>query len=117
MSLLTVVPWALAGLVVSAADKAPEAEDGRASPNFTAGAGFNGIAVALLGRSHPVGVLIAGILFGALDAGGRQMQVAAGVRIDLIAIIQSLIIVFVAAPLLMRAAFPWAFRNRSKARS
>jgi ABC-type uncharacterized transport system permease subunit len=90
---------------------------GRASPNFTAGAGFNGIAVALLGRSHPVGVLIAGILFGALDAGGRQMQVAAGVRIDLIAIIQALIIVFVAAPLLMRAAFPWAFRNRSKARS
>jgi len=82
---------------------------GRASPGFTGGAGFNAIAVALLGRSHPVGVLLAGILFGALDAGGRQMQVMAGVRIDLIAIIQSLIIVFVAAPLLMRAAFPWAF--------
>ena len=85
---------------------------GRASPGFTGGAGFNAIAVALLGRSHPVGVLLAGILFGALDAGGRQMQVAAGVRIDLIAIIQALIIVFVAAPLLMRAAFPWAFRKR-----
>jgi general nucleoside transport system permease protein len=85
---------------------------GRASPGFSGGAGFNAIAVALLGRSHPVGVLLAGILFGALDAGGRQMQVAAGVRIDLIAIIQSLIIVFVAAPLLMRAAFPWAFRKR-----
>jgi general nucleoside transport system permease protein len=85
---------------------------GRASPGFTGGAGFNAIAVALLGRSHPVGVLLAGILFGALDAGGRQMQVAAGVRIDLIAIIQALIIIFVAAPLLMRAAFPWAFRKR-----
>ena len=85
---------------------------GRASPGFTGGAGFNAIAVALLGRSHPVGVLLAGILFGALDAGGRQMQVAAGVRIDLITIIQALIIVFVAAPLLMRAAFPWAFRKR-----
>jgi len=82
---------------------------GRATPGFTGGAGFNAIAVALLGRAHPVGVLLAGILFGALDAGGRQMQVMAGVRIDLIAIIQSLIIVFVAAPLLMRAAFPWAF--------
>ena len=88
---------------------------GRATPGFSGGVGFNAIAVALLGRSHPVGVLLAGILFGALDAGGRQMQVAAGVRIDLIAIIQSLIIVFVAAPLLMRAAFPWAFRKHKPA--
>ena len=87
---------------------------GRASPGFSGGAGFNGIAVALLGRSHPVGVLLAGILFGALEAGGRQMQVSAGVRIDLIAIIQALIIVFVAAPLLMRAAFPWAFQKQAR---
>jgi simple sugar transport system permease protein len=87
---------------------------GRASPGFSGGAGFNGIAVALLGRSHPVGVLLAGILFGALQAGGRQMQVAAGVRIDLIAIIQSLIIVFVAAPMLVRALFPWAFQKRAR---
>jgi len=89
---------------------------GRATPGFTGGAGFNAIAVALLGRSHPAGVLIAGILFGALDAGGRQMQVEAGVRIDLIAIIQALIIAFVAAPMLMRAAFPWAFRKNKPAR-
>jgi ABC-type uncharacterized transport system permease subunit len=87
---------------------------GRASPGFSGGVGFDAIAVALLGRSHPVGVLVAGILFGALDAGGRQMQVMAGVRIDLIAIVQALIIVFVAAPLLMRAVFPWAF-SRGKA--
>jgi len=82
---------------------------GRASPGFSAGIGFNAIAVALLGRSHPVGVLIAGILFGALEAGGRQMQVDAGVSVDLIGIIQSLIIVFIAAPLLVRAIFPWGF--------
>ena len=87
---------------------------GRATPGFSGGAGFDSIAVALLGRSHPVGVLLAGLLFGALQAGGRQMQVAAGVRIDLIAIIQALIIVFVAAPLLMRAAFPWAFECKRK---
>ena len=49
---------------------------GRASPNFSGGVGFDAIAVALLGRSHPVGVLLAGLLFGALQAGGRQMQVA-----------------------------------------
>ena len=83
---------------------------GRASPNFSAGIGFDAIAVALLGRSHPVGVLFAGILFGALQAGGRQMQVSAGVSIDLIAIIQALIIVFIAAPMLVRTIFPWAFR-------
>jgi simple sugar transport system permease protein len=84
---------------------------GRASPNFSAGIGFDAIAVALLGRSHPIGVLLAGILFGALQAGGRQMQVAAGVSIDLIAIIQALIIVFIAAPLLVRTIVPWAFRQ------
>lgn len=83
----------------------------RATPGFSAGIGFDAIAVALLGRSHPVGVLFAGILFGALEAGGRQMQVDAGVSIDLIGIIQALIIVFIAAPLLVRALFPWGFRR------
>jgi simple sugar transport system permease protein len=80
---------------------------GRASPSFSSGIGFDAIAVALLGRSHPVGVLFAGLLFGALEAGGRQMQASAGVSIDLIAIIQALIIVFVAAPMLVRAVFPF----------
>jgi simple sugar transport system permease protein len=84
---------------------------GRATPGFSAGLGFDAIAVALLGRSHPVGVLLAGLLFGALEAGGRQMQVDAGVSIDLIGIIQALIIVFIAAPLLVRAIFPWGFRK------
>jgi simple sugar transport system permease protein len=85
---------------------------GRASPGFSAGIGFDAIAVALLGRAHPFGVLLAGILFGALEAGGRQMQVSAGVSIDLIAIIQALIIVFIAAPMLVRTLFPWAFQRR-----
>jgi simple sugar transport system permease protein len=87
---------------------------GRASPGFSAGIGFDAIALALLGRSHPVGILFAGILFGGLEAGGRQMQVDAGVSIDLIAIIQALIIVFIAAPLLVRAIFPWGFARSSK---
>ncbi|NKB28205.1 MAG: hypothetical protein GKR99_11850 [Rhodobacteraceae bacterium] len=87
---------------------------GRATPGFSAGIGFTAIAVALLGRSHPVGVLFAGLLFGALEAGGRQMQVDAGVSIDLIGIIQALIIVFIAAPLLVRAIFPWGFARRNR---
>lgn len=90
---------------------------GRASPNFSAGIGFDAIAVALLGRSHPVGVLFAGILFGALQAGGRQMQVSAGVSIDLIGIIQALIIVFIAAPLLVQTVFPWAFQKLTRQKS
>jgi ABC-type uncharacterized transport system permease subunit len=87
---------------------------GRATPGFTAGIGFDAIAVALLGRSHPVGILLAGTLFGALEAGGRQMQVDAGVSIDMIGIIQALIIMFVAAPLLVRRIFPPLFRERRR---
>jgi simple sugar transport system permease protein len=85
---------------------------GRASPNFSGGIGFDAIAVALLGRSHPFGVLIAGLLFGALQAGGRQMQVSAGVSLDLIAVIQALIIIFIAAPMLVGAILPRALRQR-----
>jgi len=87
---------------------------GRASPNFSGGVGFDAIAVALLGRSHPFGVLLAGLLFGALQAGGRQMQVSAGVSLDLISIIQALIIIFIAAPILMRAVFSFAFQKPAK---
>ena len=86
---------------------------GRATPGFTAGIGFDAIAVALLGRSHPVGILLAGLLFGGLEAGGRQMQVDAGVSIDMISIMQALIIIFVAAPLLVKRVFPILFRQRS----
>jgi simple sugar transport system permease protein len=87
---------------------------GRATPGFTAGIGFDAIAVALLGRSHPVGILLAGVLFGALEAGGRQMQVDAGVSIDMISIIQALIIIFVAAPLLVKRIMPFLFADKPK---
>ena len=87
---------------------------GRASPGFSGGLGFDAIAVALLGRSHPFGVLLAGLLFGALQAGGRQMQVSARVSLDLIAIIQALIIIFIAAPILTRAMFSFAFQKQAR---
>jgi general nucleoside transport system permease protein len=73
--------------------------------NFPGTIGFDAIALALLGRSHPVGVLGAGLLFGALIAGGRTMQAAAGVSVDLVIVMQALIIIFVAAPALVRAVF------------
>ena len=80
-------------------------ELGRASPGYVGGAGFDSIALALLGRSHPVGVVLAGLLFGALRAGGRTMQAQTAVGIDLITIVQALVIVFIAAPELVRAIF------------
>ena len=86
----------------------------RASPGFSAGIGFDAIAVALLGRSHPIGILFAGILFGGLEAGGRQMQIDAGVSIDLISIIQALVVVFIAAPLIIRTIIPWAFSKNKR---
>lgn len=78
---------------------------GRAVPGFSAQIGFDAIALALLGRSHPGGVVMASILFGALRAGGRTMQAQSEVGIDLIVVIQALIIVFVAAPELVRAIY------------
>jgi simple sugar transport system permease protein len=75
------------------------------SAGIDAGIGFDAITVALLGRSRPVGVFVAGILFGALKAGGYSMQAAEGVPIDIVLVVQSLIVLFIAAPPLVRAIF------------
>lgn len=64
---------------------------------FSAGYGFTGIAVALLGRNHPIGVLLAGILFGALTRGGLFVDIFTdNVSKDLVAVLQGIIILFVA---------------------
>jgi len=78
---------------------------GKAFPGFTAMIGFDAIALALLGRSHPGGVVAASLLFGALRVGGRTMNTQTEVGIDLIVVIQALIIVFIAAPELVRAIY------------
>ena len=78
---------------------------GRASGGFVGVIGFDAIALALLGRSHPGGVVAAGLLFGGLAAGGQQMQVAADVGIDIVQVIQALIIMFIAAPALIKAIY------------
>jgi general nucleoside transport system permease protein len=74
------------------------------SPGFF-GYGFDAIALAILGRNHPAGVVAASVLFGALRAGGLSMQAATSTPIDIILVIQALIIVFMAAPALVRAIF------------
>ncbi|MGB7859521.1 MAG: ABC transporter permease [Acidimicrobiia bacterium] len=73
--------------------------------NFAGNIGFDAIALALLGRSHPFGVLWSGLIFGALIAGGRTMQAAAGVTVDLVVVMQALIVIFIAAPELVRTIF------------
>jgi ABC-type uncharacterized transport system permease subunit len=67
--------------------------------------GFDAITVALLGRSTPWGTFAAGVLFGAFRAGAVQMQIQTGTPIDIVLVVQSLIVLFIAAPPLVRAIF------------
>lgn len=89
------------------------------SSGIDAGIGFDAITVALLGRSRPWGIFWAGILFGAFKAGGFSMQAAAGVPIDIVLVMQSMIVLFIAAPPLVRAVFrlptPGVFRKATPA--
>ena len=76
-------------------------------PNaFGSGYGFDSIALALLGKSHPVGVVLASLLFGFLRAGAQRMQAPpALVPIDIIQVVQALIIIFIAAPEVIRLIY------------
>jgi simple sugar transport system permease protein len=88
-----------AGLILGAAGQ------GSVTPGFASGVGFDGITVALLGRGKPWGTVVAGVVFGALKAGGRTMQSQTGTPVDLVLVIQALVILFIAAPVLIRALF------------
>lgn len=67
--------------------------------------GFDAITVALLGRSRPLGTLLAGLLFGAFRAGGYLMQSQTGTPIDIVLVVQSVIVLLIAAPPLVRTIF------------
>lgn len=73
--------------------------------DFDSGIGVTAITVALLGRNKPGGVFAAGIAFGLLQAGGATLQVAQGVDIDIVQVMQDVIVLFIAAPPLVRAIF------------
>ena len=64
--------------------------------------GFDAITVALLGRATPLGTVLAGLLFGAMSVGGVAMQASAGTPKELTDVLQALIVLFVAAPALVK---------------
>src|SRR4030066_2078959 len=82
----------------------------RYQPGFNIGLGFDGITIALLGRTHPFGVIPAALLVGAMKAGANQMQFSAGVAKEITDVIQALILFFVAADMIVR----WIIRARAK---
>ncbi|WOF24127.1 ABC transporter permease [Microbacterium betulae] len=73
--------------------------------HIDAGFGFDAITVALLGRSRAWGTFVAGILFGALKAGSYTMQASEGIPVDIVLVVQALVVLFVAAPPLIRTMF------------
>jgi ABC-type uncharacterized transport system permease subunit len=101
-TLLMVVAGGLAGLggavqVLGTADKL--------TAQVAGNIGFDGLLVALLGRNKPWGTLLAAILYGALRAGGNLMQVDIGISLELVTVLQALIVIFIAAPALVKAIF------------
>lgn len=81
---------------------------GRYQPGFNIGLGFDGITVALLGKTHPIGAIPAALIIGAMKAGSSQMQFDAKVAKEITDVIQALLLFFVAADVIIR----WLIRMR-----
>ncbi|MGQ1837481.1 ABC transporter permease [Kocuria turfanensis] len=98
-----VVVMLLAGALAGLAGVAQVAGTERAlTSGIAASFGFDAITVALLGRSRPWGTFFAGLLYGAFRAGGVTMQSMTGTNIDIVLVVQSLIVLFIALPPLLR---------------
>ncbi len=109
------IAGALAGMAGVNAVTAPEmltSYPTQLTTGIVGAIGFDAITVALLGRSRPLGVLFAGLLFGALKAGSRRMQVAANTPADLVDLLQALIVLFVAAPAFVMWLLPFLKERR-----
>jgi simple sugar transport system permease protein len=104
-----VLAGALAGLAGVQAALAPSASGLPVplSAGIVGSVGFDAITVALLGRSRPLGTVLAGLLFGALHAGGLAMQSIAQTPLTLTTALQALIVLFVAAPALIAGLLPF----------
>jgi len=102
----TFYAMAIAGALAGLAATAPISGTEHSLTLGVAGSiGFDAITVALLGRSTPVGTFFAALLFGAFRAGATTMQIQTGISNDIVLVVQSLIVLFIAAPPLIRALF------------
>lgn len=72
---------------------------------YSTNVGFEGITVALLGRAHPIGILFAGLLLGAMHAGAGLMQIQAGIPVQMVDVLQGAILFFLTAEQLVRYIF------------
>jgi len=109
-----VLAGALAGLAGVQAALGPNASGVPVplSGGIVGSIGFDAITVALLGRSKPLGVVLAGLLFGGLHAGGLAMQSIAQTPLTLTTVLQALIVLFVAAPALVHKVLPFVKARR-----
>jgi general nucleoside transport system permease protein len=82
------------------------------SSTISPGYGFDSIALAILGGNHPFGVVLASLLFGTLRSGAVRMQNMARIPSEIISVVQSLVIVFIAAPVIIRKFY--FIRERSE---
>jgi general nucleoside transport system permease protein len=80
-------------------------ENGYMEASYSGAVGFTAIAVALLGRANPVGILFAGLLFGAIEAGAKVMEVQAGIPSDFVIVLEAIILFFLTAEVLVRRIF------------
>lgn len=72
---------------------------------LSSGYGFDSIALALIGGNHPLGVVLASILFGTLRNGATRMMVVSRIPIDIVDVVQAIILMFVAAPAIIRSIY------------
>jgi simple sugar transport system permease protein len=115
-SFIAVLTLSLSGALAGLAGAAEQLGVTKSYPaEYLVNYGFDGIAVALLGRSHPFGVVGAALLFGALRGGSGSMQRATGIPVDIITIVQAFIILFVAAEPILRRVVPGLRTRRTRA--
>jgi simple sugar transport system permease protein len=100
--LVMLIAGGLAGLAGSAVI---QGTDFTLNPQSYGTYGIDAITVALLGRGRPLGVVFAGLLFGALHAGAPLMQSVTGTPVDMVEVLQAVIVLFVAAPPLIRSIY------------
>lgn len=108
--MVMVIAGALSGL---AAMNIVLGQNNSVTDSVAGSVGFDAITVALLGRATPLGTVFAGLLYGMLSAGGLAMQSEAGIPPEMAQVLQALIVLFVAAPALVRGFF--RLRGRGQA--